>query len=289
MMPNALRRLQWYKNTYERNNDMHVDPSNYINDVIDIAMQAGEAIMPFHKTKEVTKHFSIKEDKSPVTSADLAANELIVNRLAQLADFPILSEESDIPDFVTRQQWDVYWLVDPLDGTKEFIRGSDFFTVNIALIVGQEPVLGVIVSPVTQACYYTCKNAPAYEQLADGSIEVITVAKWDQKRHLNIYASRRHDNKDVNHVLVHGVQGDITRMGSSIKFCHVAKGDADFYPRFGPTCEWDTGAGQIIVECAGGKVVDKAGNRLQYNTKESLINPHFMAVGDYKTISTLWR
>lgn len=268
---------------------MPVDPSLYLNDVIDIAMQAAETIMPYHKTKEVMKQFTLKEDRSPVTLADIAANDVIVNSLAKLADFPILSEESSIPAFSVREQWDVYWLVDPLDGTKEFISGSDYFTVNIALMENHRPILGVIVSPVSQTCYYAHTHSNSFEQTADGKIATMKVAKWDQQRNVNVYASRRHDNKDVDSIFVHGVECDITRMGSSIKFCYVAKGLADVYPRFGLTSEWDTAAGQIIVEQAGGQVVDREGNVLRYNAKESLLNPHFVALGDYQTINQFWR
>lgn len=266
---------------------MPANPSDYLEPVIEIAKNAAKVIMPYHKTKTVTKQFSIKRDQSPVTEADLESNEVIVAGLTSISNYPVLAEESEIPDFAKRRTWETYWLVDPLDGTKDFIAGADGFTVNIALIENHQPILGVIVSPIENSCYYAHRDIASRVRQPDGTDHQIKTASWDKKRNLRIIASRRHDNKDVDHLLLQGVECDITRVGSAIKFCRIAEGAADFYPRFGPTSEWDTAAGQIIVEQAGGKVVDKNHNVLRYNTQESLINPHFIAVGDFNNVEVI--
>lgn len=257
--------------------------------VLDIVKLAGKAIMPYHRTKVAQKQFTLKDDRSPVTLADLAANQVIVAGLKELAPWPVLSEESEIADFATRQGWARYWLVDPLDGTKDFIAGSNDFTVNIALIDNHQPVLGVILTPTDEVAYSAYVGGKAVKHMPNGAPETMQVSSWDGERNLKIVTSRRHDNKHMNHLTISDTYCDIERIGSSIKFCRVAQGVADFYPRFGPTSEWDTAAGQCIVEQAGGSVTDRDGARLLYNTKDSLLNPHFIVVGDYDNIQRLWR
>ncbi|MDM7322062.1 MAG: 3'(2'),5'-bisphosphate nucleotidase CysQ [Gammaproteobacteria bacterium] len=243
-----------------------------------LALEAGEAIMRIYAGK-----FDIvaKSDHTPVTAADLAAHRLIEAGLRKLApQLPMLSEEgADIP-YATRLQWSQYWLVDPLDGTREFIKRNGEFTVNIALIDGQEAVLGVVHAPALGVTYGARRGGGAW--------------KWTDSQPLRIQAhpqatipprvatSRSHENERIRAYLK--ALGAHTRlpMGSALKSCLVAEGTADLYPRLGPTFEWDTAAAQCIVEEAGGFMTDTAMHRLCYNSKESLRNPEFFVFGDAK-------
>lgn len=250
--------------------------------VLGIAEQAGAAIREIYEHPDEVAVIT-KSDDSPVTAADHAAHAVIVAQLAQLTpDIPVLSEESETLDFAVRSQWSRYWLVDPLDGTKEFIQRSGEFTVNIALIEGHQPVLGVVTVPVKDIAYVGAKNVGAFriEQGQWQPIHVRAVAG----RKLGVVGSRRHGAERLQPVLEHiersGFQIDMASMGSSLKFCLIAEGKADCYPRLGPTSEWDTAAAQAILVEAGGRVVDTQFVPLQYNRKESLLNPEFLALGD---------
>ena len=220
-----------------------------------------------------------KDDQSPLTEADLFAHETIQNELIQIEPrLPMLSEESRDIDFAQRKTWETYWLVDPLDGTREFVNKRDDFTINIALIHQQQPVLGVVYVPVIQSCYMATLGSGARKRTADGSEKTICVrdnAQGDPVIAVSIsYADARTEEflrKVGNHRLI--------RRGSLIKCCLIAEGKVDFYPRFGKTGEWDTAAGQCVLEEAGGALTDFNGKPLRYNTKESLINPPFVAYG----------
>lgn len=248
-----------------------------IEDLINLSRQAGEAILAIYDTD-----FSVqkKADNSPLTEADMAAHHIIVNELASLTpDIPVLSEESAAIPFEIRQSWNRYWLIDPLDGTKQFVMRNGEFTVNIALIDNHEPVLGVIYVPVTGLTYYGQKEQGAFKLTPDKKAEQIYV-KQERRQPLLIASSRSHASDRLLSYLDKLGDHKVTRMGSSLKSCLVAEGRADLYPRLGPTSEWDTAAAQAIVEAAGGQITDTNMQPLRYNTKASLLNPHFFVFGD---------
>lgn len=250
-------------------------PSSLLADVCELSRVAGEKIMEIYR-----RGFDVdyKEDKSPVTEADLVSSELITQRLRELTpDWPVLSEEdSDAFPFAERSKWPIYWLVDPLDGTKGFIRRNGFFTVNIALVVGHEVTLGVIYTPDSRKLYYAARGAGAYSQTTDSeSAQVISVRKTPRDKPI-VVASRAHINVPTLRLIESLGEHELVRADSSLKCCLVADGSADLYLRVGPTCEWDTGAGQCIVEEAGGYLTDCSGAPIEYNRKESLINPSFV-------------
>lgn len=246
-----------------------------VRDVIACAQRAGEKLLS-HFYSAQAHHITIKSDQSPVTQADIAANAIIVEALKKMnPNIPILSEESDAVDFSERQQWDYFWLIDPLDGTRGFIRRDTQFCVNIALIRKNKPVLGVINAPVEKYTVYAIENQGAFLSHEDKVTQIHT-AKYDEN-HLRLFCGRHdrhpHFRKALGRIA-------ITEMNSALKFAVIARGLGDLYVRLGPTSEWDTAAGQCIVEAAGGSVVDFEGRPLQYNAKPSLINPPFAAMGD---------
>lgn len=243
----------------------------------EIAIKAGEAILEvYQRDFEITE----KSDKSPLTEADLAAHNIIVDALSALTpDIPILSEESAKISYSERQQWQTYWLVDPLDGTREFIKKNGEFTVNIALIENQRATCGVVHVPVTKVTYRGCIGEGAVRIDGDNPPQPIQVASQVQKP-MQIAGSRSHAGDSLQAFLDKVGDHEIVSMGSSLKLCLVAEGRADIYPRLGPTSEWDTAAAQAVVEAAGGKVTDTNMEPLRYNTKESLLNPYFLVFGD---------
>ena len=227
-----------------------------------------------------------KADDSPLTLADRRAHELIERELLSFApDIPVLSEESFQLPFAERQTWSRYWLVDPLDGTKEFIGRNGEFTVNIALIDNGVARLGVVSVPVTGVTYSGINDdqAPcAWKAESSGARPIKVAAMAGQK--IRVVASRRHRGERLEEMLatidkVLGI-GEVVSIGSSLKMCLVAEGAADIYPRLAPTSEWDTAAAQAILAAAGGEIVDLDFTPLRYNQKESLLNPEFIALGD---------
>jgi 3'(2'), 5'-bisphosphate nucleotidase len=248
-----------------------------IKKINEIARQAGTAILEIYG-----QDFDVMEkaDKSPLTEADLAAHHVIVNELQSLTpEIPVLSEESAVIPYDTRAQWHTYWLIDPLDGTKEFIKRNGEFTVNIALIHEGRAVLGVVYVPVSQITYYGDSEQGAFKMDADGNSSAIRVISKHQTP-LQVAGSRSHAGDSLLQFLDKLGEHEIISMGSSLKLCLVAEGKADIYPRLGPTSEWDTAAAQAVVEAAGGKVTDTSMNPLIYNTKESFLNPYFFVFGD---------
>lgn len=243
---------------------------------VELAKKAGDAILEVYNTDfDVAE----KEDESPLTRADLAAHHVISDGLArQDAHTPIISEEGGLPEFQVRREWSRYWLIDPLDGTKEFIKRNGEFTVNIALIENHRPVFGVVHVPVTGVTYVGSAGAGAWKIEADGTANRIRVAA-ETPNTARIVGSRSHQSDAVAEWLAAIGEHDIIAMGSSLKFCVVAEGQADVYPRLGLTSEWDTGAAQAVVEAAGGAVVTLDGMPLAYNTKEEILNPHFIVIG----------
>lgn len=251
-----------------------------LNEVTLIARAAGEAIMEVYRGHiEVER----KEDNSPLTVADLAANHVIQSNLTKLSsDLPIISEESASIDYSVRAAWRRYWLVDPLDGTREFIKRNDEFTVNIALIEEGRPVLGVVYAPALSLMYSASTETGAIKQRGTAAPTPIRARPLDTSGPV-IAGSRSHAGEKMEAFLqqveARYAAPKLLSLGSSLKICLVAEGEADVYPRLGPTSEWDTGAAQAVLECAGGSIVDREGKVLRYNTKESLLNPEFFACG----------
>lgn len=253
------------------------DPLKLLKPAIQIAIQAGRKILEIYEAGFSVEH---KSDKTPLTEADTAAHETIEQGLSHLTpDVPVLSEEStDIP-YAQRASWHRYWLVDPLDGTREFIKRSGEFTVNIALIDNGEPVLGVIYAPVLGVYYYACRGHGAFKREAMNDPIQIHARPWRGGK-VVVAGSRSPRGEHLEAFLANLGEYEILSLGSALKSCLVAEGKADIYPRLGPTSEWDTAAAQCIVEEAGGHITDTSMKPLRYNTKESLLNPHFFVFGE---------
>jgi 3'(2'), 5'-bisphosphate nucleotidase len=252
-------------------------PGEYLGEVIAVAAQASEEIVKIYDTAFTVEN---KEDDTPLTAADMASHGVITAGLQQLTpEIPVISEESaDVP-FAVRGRWRRYWLVDPLDGTKEFIKRNGEFTVNIALIEEGAPVLGVVYLPVTGTCYYAAREHGARRVHRGGEADRLNTRKT-RAGHLAAAGSRSHGSERQSRFFeALGKGAEIITAGSSLKFCLVAEGRVDIYPRFGPTSEWDTAAAQCVVEEAGGRVTDLHLRPLRYN-KESLLNPEFLVMGD---------
>ncbi len=243
----------------------------------DIAKQAGRKIIEIYDSNyQIEK----KSDNTPVTSADLIAHKIIMEGLSELTtDIPVLSEESTKIPFEIRKQWQRYWLVDPLDGTREFIKRNGEFTVNIALIENHQSILGVIYAPVTKDNYCAWRNGGAYKTEPGQAHKKINVRKLDTQKPV-IAGSRSHASDKLKDYLNKLGDIELISMGSSLKSCMIAEGRADLYPRLGLTSEWDTAAAQCIVEEAGGYITDTNMRPMRYNTKDSLLNPEFFVFGD---------
>jgi len=254
-----------------------VDLQAFLEEISALATKAGERILEVYNTD-----FDVdtKGDDSPLTQADLAANAVITETLNTIApQYPILSEESVQAPFEERRQWSTYWLVDPLDGTREFVKRNGEFTVNIALIEDGRPVLGVVYVPVTGVCYSGASGLGAFKVDETGVKSTIQV-KRQACGTLTVVGSRSHSNEATEAFVGRLGDVEIISIGSSLKICMVAEGRADVYPRFGPTSEWDTAAAHCVVEQAGGRLTDLDMKTLRYNSKESLLNPFFLVFGD---------
>jgi 3'(2'), 5'-bisphosphate nucleotidase len=239
-----------------------------------VAVRAGEAIMTVYDAGfEVQR----KADNSPLTLADLESQKIIIEGLQRLTpDIPILSEESAAAPWAERRHWRELWVVDPLDGTREFVKRNGEFTVNIALIVDHEPLLGIVTAPAKNLCYWGASGVGAFSEHRGARRERIQTSIPSQP--LRVVSSRSHASAEITAYLTRLAPHVITGIGSSLKFCLIAEGKADLYPRFGPTSEWDTAAGQALLEAAGGQVTRFDGHRLRYNCRESLINGDFIAL-----------
>ena len=243
---------------------------------IELAREAGAAIMQIY-----AQDFAVesKSDDSPLTAADLASHRIICAGLSALApEVPVLSEESADIAWDERRRWSSYWLVDPLDGTREFVKKNGEFTVNIALIDDGAPVLGVVYAPALNYLAHAERGVGAF--VRDGSADVALMTQQPAPTPLRVAASRSHLDARTAAALEKMGATERIGMGSSLKFCRIAEGRIDVYPRFGPTSEWDTAAGQCVVEAAGGAVLRLDGTVLRYNSKESLLNPDFIVLGD---------
>ena len=251
---------------------------------IGIARDAGAAIMAVY-----AQDFDVdsKADASPLTAADMAAHRIICAGLAELTpDIPVLSEESATIEWSTRRVWSRYWLVDPLDGTREFVKKNGEFTVNIALIDGDTSVLGVVYAPALDYMAHAECGTGAF--VRDGATDIALMTQQPAPTPLRVAASRSHLDPRTAAALERMGATERIGMGSSLKFCRIAEGRMDVYPRFGPTSEWDTAAAQCVLEAAGGVVLALDGAPLLYNTKESLLNPDFIALGDANLHWTGW-
>jgi 3'(2'), 5'-bisphosphate nucleotidase len=245
--------------------------------VVALARKAGNAIMNVYN--EENQAVEYKQDSSPLTHADLVSHRVILKGLAQLSpDWPVLSEESPEIPFNQRKSWHHFWMVDPLDGTKEFLRRNGEFTVNIALMESNAPILGVVYAPVIDIFYFAARGVGAHK--VDGKISSQIKATRAEKATLRMVVSRSHRSQEENlERFIQGVEHcDLIAMGSSLKLCLVAEGSADIYPRIGPTMEWDTAAAHCILEEAGGIITDLDGNSMKYN-KPVLLNSGFLAKG----------
>lgn len=227
-----------------------------------------------------------KADASPLTAADLAAHRRIVAGLAALTpDIPVLSEESADACIKERKTWTRYWLVDPLDGTREFVKKNGEFSVNIALIDAGVAVFGVIQQPVTGLLWHGTPGQGAYRR--EGHDEARIHCRQPATSPLTIAASRSHRDPHTDAVIATFAEAKVISLGSSLKFCRIAEGTLDLYPRFGPTSEWDTAAGQAIVQAAGGVLFDRHGRPFRYNQRETLLNGDFFACGDVAVLHGL--
>jgi len=243
--------------------------------LLPIVERAGAAIMRIYDGAITVQH---KLDDSPLTLADLESQRVIVDGLKrQWPDIPILSEESAHAPWSERQGWRELWVVDPLDGTREFIKRNGEFTINIALIVEHEPVLGLVAAPAQGLLYWGAAGIGAFTRHRGAAQSRIRVAPPAVP--IRVVGSRSHMSPQTAAYLAQLGPHVLTGIGSSLKFCLVAQGSADLYPRFGPTSEWDTAAGQAVLEAAGGHVTRVDGHRLRYNCREGLINGDFLAFG----------
>ncbi|MFL1455778.1 3'(2'),5'-bisphosphate nucleotidase CysQ [Marinobacter sp. GN3S48] len=243
-------------------------------DIIRIADEAGERILPIYQS-DFEVHY--KEDKSPITAADVASHDVIVKGLESLTpDIPILSEEGANIPWEERKHWHRFWLIDPIDGTKEFTQRTGEFTVNIALIEDGEPVMGVVTAPALKEAFWGISGEGAYKRDHAGEIRSIQVARPAATK--RVVASKNHMNEATRAFIDRLGEHELVQAGSSLKFCRLAEGLADVYPRLGPTCEWDTGAAHAVLIAAGGKVETLEGQPLKYG-KEDVLNPHFIASG----------
>ncbi len=246
--------------------------NQWLEDVVEIAREAGEKIMQVYEGDFDVAH---KDDRSPLTEADLASHRHIEAALERLTpDIPVLSEESDDIDYEIRRHWQTYWLIDPLDGTREFVKRNGEFTVNIALIHQHRSVMGVVYAPVTEDSFYAVTGSQAWHRKGAGeAIRIQCRTGFDIPV---IAGSRSHANERMQAFLDQLEDYELISLGSSLKFCYIAMGRADLYVRLGPTSEWDTAAAHCIVTEAGGRVTTTDFEELEYNTKPSLLNPDFL-------------
>ncbi|WP_149359678.1 3'(2'),5'-bisphosphate nucleotidase CysQ [Lolliginicoccus suaedae] len=257
------------------------DPGALVAGVLELAREAGNRILDIYRAGF---DVDLKADGSPLTAADLASHHCLVDGLRALgAGMPVLSEEDGLPPFAVRQRWSRYWLIDPLDGTKEFVQRNGDFTVNVALIDSGVPVLGVVHAPVRGTSWFAAAGSGAWKQQGQEDPVPIATAPMSgrpDEAAMRVVASRNHRGAAVDALLDRLPHATSISVGSSLKLCMVAEGAADLYPRLGPTSEWDTAAGQCVAEQAGGAVTTLDMAALRYNTKDSVLNPHFVVVGD---------
>lgn len=251
----------------------------YMSDIAMVAEKAGNKILDIYSRMQ-EYNVKKKNDNTPLTEADILSHQIVMEGLKDITpDLPVLSEEGNTISYEKRKQWRKYWLVDPLDGTKEFIAKNSEFTINIALIENHKPVFGLIYVPVKQLYYFAASGEGAFKQEKNKDPVAIKTSAWKPGK-IIVAVSRHHSVDRLDVLFSTAGEYEIITRGSSLKFALIAEGKADIYPRMGPTSEWDTAAGQCIIEEAGGIVVDLSFEPLRYNTKDSLINPSFLVIGD---------
>jgi 3'(2'), 5'-bisphosphate nucleotidase len=258
---------------------MSTDPHRLLLEVTALAREAGRIILEVYASS-----FSVqeKQDRSPLTEADLRSERLILAGLRRIApEIPVLSEETGQVPWATRKRWGRLWIVDPLDGTKEFVQRNGEFTVNIALVDEHRPVLGIVHAPALERDYFACEGIGAFRSDAQAAGVPIRVAARGAGP-LRVVGSRSHRGNSLDGFLSRVGAHEFVEVGSSLKLCLVAEGRADVYPRMGPTCEWDTAAGQCVLEQAGGRVLKLDGEPLEYN-REDTLNPNFVGFADAGT------
>lgn len=245
-------------------------------DVIKVADEASERVLHIYQSDFKVNY---KEDQSPITAADLASHDIIVRGLRSIShDIPILSEEGKEIPWEERKHWRRFWLIDPIDGTRDFTQRTGEFTVNIALIENGEPILGVVTAPAQHEAYWGLKGEGAHKRDRNGKVRRIQVAEPKAAR--RVVASKNHLNDETRTFIDSLGEHELVQAGSSLKFCRIAEGHADIYPRLSPTCEWDTGAAQAVLMAAGGKVQTLGGEPLKYG-KQDVLNPYFIASGSW--------
>ena len=255
---------------------MSFDHAGMAPKIAHLAERAAAAILDVYESDFAVEH---KDDRSPLTAADLAAHHIIIEGLAALTpDIPVLSEESAGISWSARSRWSRYWLVDPLDGTREFVKRNGEFTVNIALIEEHRPVLGVVQTPVGGELAAAWRGGGAWIEKPGEKARRVTTRR--RASPLVVAGSRSHASAHETEILARLGHCAKMPLGSSLKFLRIASAEADLYLRLGPTSEWDTAAGQCVLEEAGGLVLDMQGEPLRYNTRETLLNPDFVAIGD---------
>ena len=251
--------------------------TNLLKSIIETSYLAGDKILEIYNDNNYKSSIEIKKDASPLTIADKTSNSVIVDSLKKITnEIPILSEEEKEIDYSTRKKWNRFWLVDPLDGTKEFINRNGEFTVNIALIENNTPIMGIVYSPVKKKLWYGLKGHGSF--IINNKQEPIKISKKEPSNEIiKIVSSRSHaNNEKLKNYLKQFEKYELVNMGSSIKMCLVADGTAHYYPRFGPTMEWDTGAAHAVVKYANGNIYNiDTDEELIYN-KENLLNPGFI-------------
>jgi 3'(2'), 5'-bisphosphate nucleotidase len=257
--------------------------TSLLDQLIETARIAGEKILEIYHDEAAFDRVDFKADDSPLTLADKASHYAIADKLQEITpEIPVLSEEGrDIP-YEERKDWEQFWLVDPLDGTKEFIKRNGEFTVNIALVRGQKVVMGIVHIPVQNVTYYASENEGAFVKRGDEEAEKIQVSNFSMEdKGLRLVCSRSHMSADVEAYVKQFDEPATVSMGSSLKLVLVAEGKADIYPRLGPTMEWDTAAAQIVVEEAGGTVISQDNMMPLVYNKENLLNPYFIVFGKH--------
>ncbi|MBE9538190.1 MAG: 3'(2'),5'-bisphosphate nucleotidase CysQ [Proteobacteria bacterium] len=261
---------------------------DFVKPLLDLCRRAGDVICEHYHAPHAAE-FEAKGDNSPLTRADLDSHIILQGGLEGLdGDIPVLSEESGAVEVAQRLSWPRFWLVDPLDGTKEFLARTGEFTINIALIDNHAPVLGVLYLPLSHRAYVGIPGEGAwcyqYSDEAQWSQRVVATSALREGESLTVLASRRHHGPKLDSCFnwLHQHWGPTRRInsGSALKFCQMVEGDGDFYPRFSPCCEWDTAAGQALLEAAGGSLLGMDGRPFRYNTRQSLLNPDFYAISD---------
>ncbi len=243
--------------------------------LIKLTTEVGERIISFYRSDMSVE---VKSDETPLTIADQTAHQLIVDGLEKLTpNIPILSEESDAISFNERSKWREYWLIDPLDGTRDFLDHTGEFCICIAYIKDHAPIFGMVYAPIDKTHYYATKGSNTFK-LQNGIKKTLKTSKTNSTLRVVVGHHSSH-NKRLKEHLKEQEKYELSQMGSALKFCSIAQGDYDYYPRFGPCSEWDTAAGVCILEGAGGQVLDENGMPLRYNTKDDLTSPVFFASG----------